>query len=391
MALPTALSFLGLGKETVRGIGVVPTVYIPLKTITPQDVIDELPVEVLTGSMAKEIDVIQGYKWTILDVGGPVFPDTIPWFLAGALGDITSVTSRTVADAVTNSTTLVTSATAAFTAIDFGRPISGTNIPAGATIVAVISATNITISANATGTGSALSITIGAASLFSHAMAVKNSGDAQPTSHTGTDFYGVTQARQYAGLQWHEVNIKFSGKLLEHTCKATGLVSSLPVAKPTVSLSTVLPIPQWQGSVQVGGSAILTMESGEFMVQRTVEVVKALTGTQQPSQIFIGDAIATGKFTAIMNDDTELTRYLVGGAVSFDILWTTGVGAALTSLEFHTSKAKYTLGKIVRGQGHVTVDIEFKALGNVTDAGASGGYNPAKFIAQNLVAAGTYI
>jgi hypothetical protein len=374
-----------------RGGGYAPTVFIPVKTITPADVVDELPVEVLTGSMIKELDLIQGYKWTTMDLGGPVFADTVPWFLAGVLGDITSITSRTVADGVTNSATLVTSATAAFTANDLWRPISGTNIPAGATIVAVLSATNVTISVAATGSGAALSITIGAATLFSHAMALKNSGDAQPTSHTVTDFYAVTQARQYAGIQWHEVAIKFSGKLLEHTVKGTGLVSSLPVAKPAVSLSSVLPIPQWQGSVQVNGSGILTVESGEFTIQRAVEVVKALTGSQQPAQIFIGEGTAAGKFTVIMNDDTELTRYLTGAAITFDMLFTTGSGAGLTALELHASKTKYKLGKIARGQQHVTVEIEFGGYGNVTDAGASGGFGPAKVIAQNLVAAGTYI
>jgi hypothetical protein len=64
-------------------------------------------------------------------------------------------------DGVLNSTTLVTSATAAFTQADVGRTITGTGIPAGTTITAVASATNITISQAATATGGGVSITIG--------------------------------------------------------------------------------------------------------------------------------------------------------------------------------------------------------------------------------------
>lgn len=67
----------------------------------------------------------------------------------------------TVADGVLNSTTLVTSATAAFTQADVGRTITGTGIPAGTTITAVASATNATMSQAATATASSVSITIG--------------------------------------------------------------------------------------------------------------------------------------------------------------------------------------------------------------------------------------
>lgn len=69
--------------------------------------------------------------------------------------------TRTVADGVTNSTTLVTSATAAFDASDVGAPISGTGIPAATTIAAVVSATNITLSQAATSSGSGVALTIG--------------------------------------------------------------------------------------------------------------------------------------------------------------------------------------------------------------------------------------
>src|ERR1039458_8533744 len=57
---------------------------------------------------------------------------------------------RLVTDGVTNSTVLVTSATAAFNSGDYGRPISGTGIPTGAVIQYVASATNVLLSAPAT-------------------------------------------------------------------------------------------------------------------------------------------------------------------------------------------------------------------------------------------------
>ena len=61
----------------------------------------------------------------------------------------------------TNTSTALTWPSGAITAIDVGRPISGTGIPAGATIATVTNATSGTLSAAATATGS-ITATIGA-------------------------------------------------------------------------------------------------------------------------------------------------------------------------------------------------------------------------------------
>lgn len=71
---------------------------------------------------------------------------------------------RTVTDGVTtNTSTTVTSATAAFIQDDVGRPIAGTNIPAGAYLASVESGTSATLSAAATGSGTGVTFTLGLA------------------------------------------------------------------------------------------------------------------------------------------------------------------------------------------------------------------------------------
>jgi hypothetical protein len=123
---------------------------------------------------------------------------------------------RTVADGVTNSTTTVTSATAAFTENDIGKPISGTDMPAGATIVAVASATSITISANATGTGTAKALVIGVAAGTPSFLASQRSfafqrgsislGGTTVKVKTGTlsGANGLADDRAFIGQQWHD-------------------------------------------------------------------------------------------------------------------------------------------------------------------------------------------
>ncbi|MDT4989799.1 MAG: hypothetical protein QOI74_3893, partial [Micromonosporaceae bacterium] len=81
---------------------------------------------------------------------------------AAVAGTVTfTVGARTVADGVTAIGTTVTSASAAFTAVDAGKPISGGTIPAGATISTINSLTSVVISAPATAVGTAVALTIG--------------------------------------------------------------------------------------------------------------------------------------------------------------------------------------------------------------------------------------
>lgn len=68
--------------------------------------------------------------------------------------------TRSVADGVLNSTTTVTSATAAFTAADVGSQVIGTGIPVGATIASVTNGTTVVLSAAATATSSGVSLQI---------------------------------------------------------------------------------------------------------------------------------------------------------------------------------------------------------------------------------------
>lgn len=112
-------------------------------------------------------------------IDGTVYPKTYPgskintWEIAWTAGEIVTLglgvisktenLYRTVADAVTNSTTTVTSATAAFTIGDIGSIISGSGIPAGATIVSITSATSVVISAAATATATGVTIVVGIA------------------------------------------------------------------------------------------------------------------------------------------------------------------------------------------------------------------------------------
>lgn len=106
---------------------------------------------VLAGAQRPVRDALTGYGATR---GGITFLPSLQWTAAGNQ-------TRTVTDgATTNTSTTVTSASAAFLPSDVGAAISGNGIPAGAYIVVVTNATTVTISAAATATATGVTVTI---------------------------------------------------------------------------------------------------------------------------------------------------------------------------------------------------------------------------------------
>lgn len=116
----------------------------------------------------------------------------------GAAYAYTKTGPQHFADAVLNTTTLLTSATAAFTSADIGAAITGNGIPAGTTIAAVVSATNITLSAAATASATGVAIAIARDTAYTVAPSY-NTDELNDAFITGTIGEEVAdQAARYA-------------------------------------------------------------------------------------------------------------------------------------------------------------------------------------------------
>jgi hypothetical protein len=87
----TARSYLGIAKEATKGTAVAPTDFIPVASskMKPADVIGELLAsDMAQGSLVKNYAYVQGRSNSTYDFGGPVYPDTIGYVLAGLLGSV---------------------------------------------------------------------------------------------------------------------------------------------------------------------------------------------------------------------------------------------------------------------------------------------------------------
>jgi hypothetical protein len=235
--------------------------------------------------------------------------------------------------------------------------------------------------------------TTGASAPYTHTISLKNSltsgADDQPISYTLTDFYAA-DVRSYPGCQFSDFSLKFNADgMLEYDTKTTGWQSTA-VSDPTPTFSTLLPTQVWRGTVSIGGTAVSNSMTGNIDMARSVTPVYGISATQNPYNIFLGPLEVTGKITFIMEDDTELTRYLNNSQPAIVLNWAYGAGAAAVQLQATITKGAYTAAVIERGEDFVQVSIDLNGQANTTDAGSTGGFSPIKWVLQNAKASGTY-
>ena len=235
--------------------------------------------------------------------------------------------------------------------------------------------------------------TVGASAPFTHTISLENSAvaaaDAQPISYTFTDFYAAA-VRTSSGVQIHDFTLKFNADgMLEYDAKGTGWASAT-AATPTPSFSTVLPTPVWQGTVSIGGSAITNAMTGEIAMKRPVTPIYGISQTQNPFNVFVGPLEVTGKLEFVMENDTELTRFLTNTQPAIVLNWAYGAGATAVQIQATLTKGAYVATAIDRGSDFVKISVDINGQGNTTDAGATLGFSPIKWVLKNAKASGTY-
>jgi hypothetical protein len=219
-----------------------------------------------------------------------------------------------------------------------------------------------------------------------HKFALLNSGQGQPKASCFYDNYSAG-VRGYAGGQYAELDFTFSpDALLTYSAKASSFGSQ--TATVTVpSYSAVEALPAWKGVVSVGGTSYAEMTDASLNIKRQVTAVKTINNTQQPFVIWAGPISVSGKATLIMEDDTYLTKYLTGAKTSLEFSFT---APDATTIDFKMSKCSFSGADITRGKEYVELPISFKAHGNITDIGTSGGYGPLTVNLTNAIASGVY-
>jgi hypothetical protein len=237
--------------------------------------------------------------------------------------------------------------------------------------------------------------TVGASAPYTHTIALQNSlaSNGQPTTYTVSDYYslGSSSTRQYTGLQFASIDTKFSADaLMTYSAKAMGF-QSVTATNPTPSFTTVTPQPSWTGTVTLAGSATAILSEGNVNISRPVTPIFTVDGSQNPYQLFAGPVTVDGSLMLVLESDAQLNYYLQNTQPSLAIDFTSGTAGAAVQVKFNMTKCAFTVAKIERSKDYIELNVNYKAIANTTDVGASSGYSPLKVTLKNAKVSGTYV
>lgn len=179
-----------------------------------------------------------------------------------AVVDYGTRSTRSLSDGVTtNGSSTLTSASAAFTSMDAGNPITGTNIPSGTTISAVNSSTSITMSKNATASGSSLWFSIYGDGNRTVMDAVTTNGSTTITSNTAY-FQAADVGRPIVGASIA------SGTTIQSVSNST-----------TATLSSAATADYANLTVTIGGTVVVYTVAGNTITRTENGVVTTIASS----------------------------------------------------------------------------------------------------------------
>lgn len=406
-----AKQFVGLANETVQGTPVAMTDTILVEDFKPKDNIKFLEDKAWRGSMATDsFGQILGTGTAELDLGGPMFIDTISYFLRNCLGDM----------AVTGTPTGSGSTTLSAPAIVGAASISTVATIPAATKIQIGSGATAEVFTTGTPTGSGpyvIPLTSPAGGLvYAHASAqavvpvigpytythsLLNSGGGQPVSQTLTHFLGPTAtsgARQYPGACVSELGFKWNAEsdLFTWDGKATSFPSVALGAQPVSAPGLTVPMASWRMAVGIGGPAtggtlIPTVTNGEINVKRELNPYFTGNGSRVPYVIQRGGVTVEGKLNFVAASESPLLYMLNNTQPALQLLISNGLaGTAFASIQFDIAIAAFTEAEPDGSKTAVEYSNSFKSVLSTTIAGGSGGYSPIKVSVTCNVAPGSF-
>ena len=189
------------------------------------------------------------------------------------------------------------------------------------------------------------------------------------------------------GAQADQLDISFGAEAAaEATVKfmanpyTSGTSATSPFSAP--SLSTVHMIPAWDTVISVAGTPYTYISDGTLTLARKTAPIFTM-GAQAPYQNFAGPIEVSGKFTAVVNSQsdpwstgtgaTALTRSPQALVITFTDP-NDSSGGTQFSVSFTMTQAQFQNVKRTRGKAYTEVEVEFTANADATDA--TTGYSP---------------
>lgn len=404
--VPENLQWWGLGREIVaNGTIAQPVITIPLDKGQPDDKPTMIVDKGVRGSMATDFGDIQGVEIADFPLSGDVYIDSIGHLIYNTCGDYqsagstpTSATTVPLATAVgaTSFTVTAIGTIVVGSVLQYGNATLGT-APTENLIVSAVAGSLVTFATTplrfAHGTNAAVALVTAP---FIHTFSLLNGGlggNGQPPSHTITyhnNLAGTFLARQYA--YWCSSGMDFklnSEQLFQHDTKGTSVLGVIAAAAPANTQTGAPAIADWNFKVGIGGPAtggtlVNNIEEADVNIARILKPQFTLQGTQAPFVIARCGFSVTGKLTFMAQDESPLLALLANTQQQLQIAMTQGAGPAQTGIVFNFQVAAYEAATIGAADT-LMYDVNFRALANSTNAGASGGLSPMSIVLTNAI------
>lgn len=223
---------------------------------------------------------------------------------------------------------------------------------------------------------------------YSHVIGLANAPatGSQPPSVTSVLFDGANPF-QMTGSQMVSLDLTFGAdKPLEWTGKFTGNPWTVP-STPSPSWGTVPLIPAWNSNLSIGGSQVFYIESGDIKIDRkTAPIFTA--GTQAPEVVFAGPIGITGSLSCVVLTTSD--PFTIGGS-AYGLTkqqkvcsWTFTEPTTSDFVTIQMSAVQFDTPKRNVGKQYTSIDVNFTAIANTTDATA-GGYSPIQTTTSNQI------
>lgn len=246
--------------------------------------------------------------------------------------------------------------------------------------------------------------TTGTAAPFQHVISLLNptSGNpgAQGTTHTWTHYDGVIPTVggiyvPYFCLSQFVLTWEAATGMLMWSGKGQGWKSVTLAARPTASPSSIKPFAGWIGQLGIGGTVIsnpvTNLEKATITVTRELENEFTGNGQQNPLSVARAGLSCTFDFEFLAQDNTYYTDTLNNVQPQVQALFSTGAGAALTSIQVDMQQAAFQKVPPDYSKKMTKWMVSGKGVFNSTNIGASGGLSPVQFTLKNAITSGTYI
>ena len=408
--VPGNLQWLGVAREATAGTAVQPAITIPAEKFQPDDKPTMLVDKSLRGFMGDDYADIQGTLIADLPITGDVYLDGIGHLLLNLFGDYQATgstpTSATTVALSTNAgaTSVVVGAIGSIvigSVLQFGNAALGT-APTENLVVSNVASTTVTFATPCRFNHTAGAAIAAVTAPFTHTFSLLNSpvpsigtsAYAQPPTHTMTYFNDLavsTLARQYA--YWCASGMDFkmnSEQLFQHDTKGMAVASAIAASPPTNTQGGALAQPNWRFKVGIGGPAsggtlVNTVQDATVSIARGLKAKYTLQGAQTPWVIARLGLGITGKLSFVAQDESPLTTLLANTQQQLQLAMTNGgAGASLLACTFNFNLVAYEHAPI-SAPDVLTYDVDFRAIMNTTNAGATGGMSPGNVIIQNAV------